>query len=105
MTFAKAATLADGQLPAAAAALYTAPALTSAYIRTVRLANVTGGAVTLTLVKRVGVNDRAILTNVSLAAGESLVGTDLILGAGESLRGSASAATSVDYVIEGVQES
>lgn len=105
MTFALASTLADGQLPAVAAALYTAPALTSAYVRTVRIANVTGGAVTLTLVKRIGVNDRAILTNVSLAAGESLIGSDLILAAGESLRGSASAAASIDYVIEGVQES
>lgn len=41
-------TLAQGQLPAAAAALYTAPASTQAFIKTMHLSNTTAGALTCT---------------------------------------------------------
>ena len=96
-------TLASGQLAAAVADLYVSPALTTAYVKTLYVKNVSAGAVTITLIKRVG-GVSFSLPGGALGNGESLVIEDLILGAGESLRGSASAAASCDFIIEGVTE-
>lgn len=99
--------LADGQLPSTKAAIYTVPALTVASVKFMRLVNTTGGALTVNLyVKKSGGTSRRIApVNYSLAAGAMLDVLDgvqtLSLGAGDAIEGDASAATSVDYVING----
>jgi hypothetical protein len=102
--FSKAITLDFGQLPNAIADLYQPPAGQSAYVKKIRLANPTGGTVTMTLSKRVSGTDY-LMCNLSLATGEWAEWTDLVLGDGEILRGFASAAASIDFLVEGVLES
>ncbi len=102
MAFA-ATTFAQGQLPSTAGTLWTVPAATADYVKSLILSNVSGSTVTFTLWKRTSSNDRQILVG-SLDAGETIVVSDLLLTAGDSLKGSASAATSIDYVAQGVRE-
>lgn len=104
MAFSQGQTVVAGQLPNAIADLYTVPALTAVYVKVLRLANVSGVTVTGDIKKRFGGIDYSLF-NFSLLAGEWIEFTDLILGAGDILRGVASVATSIDYIVEGVIES
>lgn len=104
MAFAKATVLAHGQVPSAAADLYLVDASQSAYIKSLRFFNTAVTQVTLTLWIRVGGVNRRILYCV-LEAGESMLGSDLVLGDSQSIRGVASIAAAIDYVLEGVIES
>jgi hypothetical protein len=92
-----------GQLPNAIADLYQPPAGQAAYIKKIRMANPTGGTVTFSLYKRVTGVDY-LMCNVSLLTNEWAEWTDLVLGDGEILRGFASAAASIDLLVEGVLE-
>lgn len=103
MTFTKGASLAQGQIPAILGNLYSPPALSAAYIKKVRLANPTAGTVTFSLYKRIVATDY-LMCNVSLLANEWAEWTDLVLGDGEVLRGVASVAASITFIVEGVIE-
>jgi len=98
--------LADGQLPAAPAALYTVPASTNTIIKTITLVNTDAVQRTMNLyVNASGVNRRIIPQDIPLEAKESLVWDDeLTLETGDMIQGDASAAVIVDYVISGVEE-
>lgn len=104
------ASLADGQLPNAKGTLYTCPASTIAHVSHIILCNATAGAITVNLyVKRSGSTSRRIYTkDASLAGGAyvKLPGEDTAyrLSAGDVIEGDASAATSVDYFIDGGTE-
>ena len=96
--------LAQGQVAAAAGAIYTTPGATQAIIKQMIFLNVTGGSLNLT----VFVNGTAAANQIFgpglLGAGESVVfdGT-LPLNAAESVRALAGAATSITYTILGME--
>ncbi len=99
--------LADGQLPNAKTTLYTVPALTSAIVLDIRLVNVTAGAITVNLYKKAsgGTSRRILDKDLSIAANGSVrVKGPITLEAAGEIEGDASAATSVDYVINGVEK-
>ena len=103
-----AASLADGQVPGAQTALYTAPALTKAYVRTVKFYNTGGVTVTVTAcVKRSGGTAR-IMAAISLATLESadLVDPDesWVLSAGDAIEAVSTTSAVVDYTILGAEE-
>lgn len=99
--------LADGQLPNAKGTLYTVPALTQVFLAGT-LVNTDVSARTVNIyVKRSGSTSRRILPkDLSMAAGASVEfgrdGRPFALSAGDIVEGDASAATVVDYLIDGV---
>lgn len=98
--------LADGQLPAAKTTLYTVPGATSCLITCILLVNATAGAITVNLYKKKsgGTSRRIIDKDLSIAANGSVrVKGGFTLEAAAVIEGDASAATSVDYVISGVE--
>jgi hypothetical protein len=97
-------TFAHGQLPDTAAALYTSPAARTAYIKNLICSNTSGAAVDVTIWKIIGANHRRIIKK-SIPAGESLALTGYVLAASEAIRGEASTAAVVDYIIDGVEQS
>lgn len=99
--------LADGQLPAAEGVLYTVPAGTVAYIKSIVYTNThaVNTNVCLILVRLDGANSRRLI-RVPLYANEQLYYNDaLTLEAADEIRGHATNATEVDYVISGAEES
>lgn len=100
----EAKTFSHGQLPSAATALYTSPAGRTAYIKNVIFSNVSGSSVDVTLWKTIGASHRQIITK-TLAAGESLALSGYLVSPFEALRGFASTAAAVDYIIDGVEQS
>lgn len=97
--------LGDGQLPATKQTLYTVPALQQAIVRSITLVNVTAGAITVNLY---AAGRRIIEKDLSLAAAGAVGSMKLVdwvitLGAGDLIEGDGSAATSIDYVISGVE--
>jgi hypothetical protein len=96
--------LADGQLASSAGDLYTCPASTVAYVKKAIFANTNASARTITIyLTRSGSSDRIIAAG-SLEQNETLEVENLILSDGDKIRGVASAATSVDYTLMGVEE-
>lgn len=99
--------LADGQLAAAKATLYTVAASTQTIIKTITLVNTDTSARTVNLYIKVsgGTSRRIIPKDLSLGVAYCLVFDDeLTLEAADIIEGDASAATVVDYVINGVEE-
>lgn len=98
--------LGDGQLPAAAAALYTVAGGTYAIIKTITLTNTAAVARTVNLyVNATGVNRRIIPQNMSMEPDYTFIFDDeLTLEPGDSIQGDASVAACVDYVINGIEE-
>lgn len=98
-----------GQLGAAAAAIYTVPSNTKAILQRLTLCNVTAGAITVDLhIVKSGDSaaaDNKLVDEKSLAAGESVDITSVLhtLEAGDSLQGLASSATSITYILSGVE--
>lgn len=68
--------LAQGQIPSSIAAVYTVPALTSAIIKTIHLANPTGSDATVSLTVNGTGNAHVILPPVTIAAGTWAVYAD-----------------------------
>ena len=97
-------TFAHGQLPDAAAALYTSPTGKTAYIKNLILSNTSASAVVVTIWKTIGTDHRRIIKK-SIAAGESLALTGYVLTESEAIRGEATTAAVVDYIIDGVEQS
>jgi len=98
--------LADGQLPAAPAALYTVPASTFTIIKTITISNTDSVTRTVNLyVNASGVNRRILPQNMPMPQNYTfLFGDELTLEAGDMIQGDASAAVVVDYTINGVEE-
>lgn len=99
--------LADGQLPNADAALYTVPATTETAVRQIRLTNVSGGAVNISL--RIQPNAgvaRTIIDNQNLADENTRVTGTFTLETGDAIRGDDGGAggAAVDYIIVGAEE-
>lgn len=101
--------LADGQLAAAKATLYTVPASTETIIKTITLVNTDDASardVNLYVKKSGGTSRRIIPKNCELGIHYMLVFDDeTTLGAADIIEGDASAANVVDYVVNGVEKS
>lgn len=101
------ALLANGQLPLATGDLYTVPGATTAIIKTITLVNtdVSARLVNLYLLKAAGTARKIIPVNTSLPVGYSLeTDEEYTLGAGDKIQGDATAATMVDFTVNGVEE-
>lgn len=106
-TFA-AKSIADGQVAAAEGAIYTVPASTTAFVKQVTFFSTAAGAQTLIVwIRRSGGTSRKI-RQFTLAQNESVDflddGDTLQLSTGDAIRASTTDATSVDYVVMGVEE-
>jgi hypothetical protein len=96
--------LAEGQLPATKTTLYTVPALKTAIIQSICLVNVAGATRTVNIYYKKGTSRRIIPQNLTLIAGAKVDdNTQITLDAGDQIEGDCSAATSVDFVISGVE--
>ncbi|KKN71806.1 hypothetical protein LCGC14_0416600 [marine sediment metagenome] len=98
--------LADGQLAASKATLYTAPAATQAVANSISLVNTDSSARTVNLYFKAsgGTSRRIIPKDLSLAVGaEFTLNRSISLEAADILEGDASAANVVDFVISGVE--
>lgn len=99
--------LAEGQLASSKGTLYTVPASTTAYIRWLSCHNTGGSAETVVLYVKPGATSR-IIAHASVAASETLYvvngGESIQLEAGDLIEGMTTTATTVDYVITGVEE-
>lgn len=97
--------LADGQLPNAEGVLYTVPGGTGAYIKSIICTNTGAGQnVVLLWVRNDGVNSRRLI-RVPLETNEQLYFDEaLTMEAADEVRGSATNANEVDYVINGAEE-
>ena len=98
--------LADGQLALSKATLYTAPAATQTVISSITLVNTDSSARTVNLYFKAsgGTSRRIIPKDLSLAIGALFTYTGSVsLEAADILEGDASAATVVDYVLNGVE--
>lgn len=97
--------LANGQLAAAKATLYTTPGATQAVIRSITLVNTDSSARTVNLyVNGTGTSRRITPKDLSLAAGTMHeIDRVITLEAADIVEGDASVANVVDYVISGVE--
>lgn len=100
--------LGTGQLANSKGTLYPVPSDTEALVNSITLVNTDSSARTVNLyVQKDGSNSRRIIPkDLSIAAGASFIYDSVItLEAADLIEGDASAATVVDYVINGVEES
>lgn len=97
--------LADGQLPATKGTLYTVPADTSAYLKSIICCNTGVGNNTIILYLKPGSTSRRI-TRIILATNEQYFFDESVaLETGDLIEGEATNASEVDYIILGVIES
>jgi hypothetical protein len=99
--------LADGQLPSARGDLYTAPAGTIAYIKSITLHNTDLSAHTCTITKEpTGGGTERVIIDVELSAGDTFYFDEsTILDATDVLRGDDGGTGSViDYTVSGAEE-
>lgn len=99
--------LADGQLADATGDLYTVPASTTAYIKSITLVNTGAGDndVNLFLLPSGGTARRLISKDLCLATAESLVfDAPIVVDTGDKIQGDATSASEVDYTINGAEE-
>lgn len=97
--------LAQGQLAAAKATIYTTPAVTQAIVKSITVINTDTVARTVNLyVNSAGTSRRIVPKDLSLAAG-AMVEIDrvLTLEAADLIEGDCSAATVADYIISGAE--
>jgi len=95
--------LGDGQLPNSKGTLYTTPGATQAAGR-VTLVNAGASTRTVNLyVQRTGTSRRVLQKDLSLPAGSIVTSVLLTLEAGDLIEGDASAATEIDYTINGFE--
>jgi hypothetical protein len=101
--------LANGQLPNAKTTLYTVPALTRAYVKFINAFNTGAGAETVLFYLKKAAGTSRILGRAVLAQNEQSRVVDkeetLNLGPGDVIEGQTTTATTVDYLITGVEES
>lgn len=99
--------LGDGQLAGTKGTLYTVPGATQAIIKSITLVNTSASPVTVNIYLKPGATSRRITPkDLSIPAGALVeIVSGYTLGAGDLVEGDASAATTVDYTINGVEES
>lgn len=97
--------LGEGQLPSTKTALYTVPASTQAIVINIILVNETTGDLTANLYANLsGTSRRLTPVNLVIPAGQKFTMKDKVtLAAADIIEGDASAATDIDYVINGVE--
>ena len=100
--------LADGQLPAAKATIYTVPALTKTYVKWLSVHSTSGTAQEVIIyVKRSGSTSRVIYRALMADAETGYVidkDMTLTLSTGDVIEGTTTTATVVDYLITGAEE-
>ena len=99
--------LGTGQLASSEGTLYTTPEATQTLVNSITLVNTDSSARTVNLgARKDGTNTRWFLpVDLSIAAGESFVwDTVITLEADDLIRGYASVATQIDYIINGVEQ-
>lgn len=99
------APLGEGQLPNAEGVLYTVPGATTAYVKSIICTNTGAGQNVVLLWERLdGVNSRRLI-RVPLETNEQLYFDEpLTLAATDEVRGMATNANEVDYVVSGAEE-
>ena len=100
--------LADGQLAATKGTIYTTPAATQTIVKRITLVNTdtVARAVNLYFKASGGTSRRITPKDYSLAVGALLVMEDEVtLEAADIIEGDAAAATVVDYVVSGIENS
>jgi hypothetical protein len=100
--------LGEGQLAATVSDMYTVAVLKTTIVRQIVLVNTDIVARTINLYyTKSGSSDRALFELAySVDAGKSVCLDRIVtMGAGDKLRGSASAANAVDYIISGIERS
>lgn len=98
--------LAEGTLPSTTGSLYTVPASTSAVVLTINLVNSDSVTRTCNLYYLKSGSSQRLLTpeNLSMDAGyQAPFKVKVTMAAGDSIRGDASAAAVVEYVVSGVE--
>jgi hypothetical protein len=97
--------LADGQLAGSETDMYTVPASTRAFIRSIICANTGAGTNTVLLFLRPSGGTSRRLIKIPLEIDEQLYFNEpMTLDAGDKVRGQATSASEVDYVISGAEE-
>ena len=98
--------LADGQLASSKGTLYTVPTSTSAIVRSIILVNTDTVSRAVNLYAKPGSTSRRLISkDLVLGAGENLVfDTPITLEEGDLIEGDAAAATVVDFIISGAEE-
>jgi len=99
--------LADGQLAAAKATLYTVPAATTTIIKTISYVNTDSSARTVNLYKKPsGSSSRRIIPkDMTLGIGYMMVyDNEITLEVGDEIEGDASVVNVVDFTINGVEK-
>lgn len=98
--------LAEGQISNAKITLYTVPTNKKAVVRFLSLGNITAGTVVASIIYK-RATDRQIYSG-SIAANQSVIAisgaSEFCLESGDKIEGVTDTATSLDYVITGVEE-
>lgn len=95
--------LGNGQLPAAKGTLYTVPGATNAAARVLLVNTDTVSRTVNIYTNKTGTSRRVSPKDLSMAAGEKWISEVLTLEAADLIEGDASAATIVDYQINGFE--
>lgn len=96
--------LAEGQVASSKGTLYTVPASTSAYVRTITFYNSNAATQTLNFYLKPGATSRQI-RKVTLAQYESYeYTTPFMLETGDLIEADTTTASAVDYTITGIEE-
>lgn len=97
--------LANGQVANTEGAIYTVPASTTAYIKSVSFHNTNAATQTLIMYIRDGAGTSRIVARWSLLENETaFYNGSLALEATDTLRAVTTTASAVDYVVTGVEE-
>lgn len=99
--------MADGQVATSKGTLYTVPASTSAYVKSITFFNTNAATQTLNVYLKPGATSRQI-RRVSLAQYESYDVLDglgpIVLETGDLIEADTTTGTAVDFIITGVEE-
>jgi hypothetical protein len=95
--------MAEGQVPNAVAAIYTVPAVTTAFIKKMIFTNTSATPQTLIVYARRATN-RVIAHVASLEQWETLEIENIVLEAADSIRAESTTNNVVDFIISGVEE-
>ena len=97
--------LADGQLASTQTTIYTTPASTTTYLKTVTLSNTGAAANTCQLWLLPSGGTARRLAYVTLQANETFtLDSPLVMDTADALQGQATSASEVDYTMHGVEE-
>ena len=96
----------NGRVASSEGILYTAPALTTAYIKLVKFSNTAVGTESLIVYVRKGAGTSRIFYKFALGDNEfATIDDPIVLNAGDTLRAQTTTTTTVDFIVMGVEES